>query len=149
MKDPYLKPVILGGLVIALLSMIFAPGIFIWAIIGGYVAVRLSNKNIKELISYIDTLILGILTGITGGTLLDIFSAFSFYSVENKRLLITTLEKSWPKEMYPKPDFYEAFPSIFLITCIMIIIISILFAIIGAFAGLYISKKKAAKKIEN
>ena len=44
MKDPFLKPVILGALLTALLSLIFALGIILWAIIGGYVAVRLAYK---------------------------------------------------------------------------------------------------------
>ena len=67
MKDPYLKPVIFSGLLITLLTIIFAPGIFLWAIVGGYVAVRISNKFTKETpqcgVSTTDALLVGLFSG--------------------------------------------------------------------------------------
>lgn len=141
MKDPYLKPVIFGGLLIAILSTIFSLGIFIWAAIGGYVTVRLANKITKEIISYLDGLLLGLLTGTVGGVCLDILTAFSFNDTSNKQLLIRTLEKSWPKDL-KLLDIKEALPSIFLITYVLIIIISVFFSLIGAFIGITISKQK-------
>lgn len=142
MKDPFLKPVILGGLFIALLSVIFAPGIFLWALIGGYITVRISSKITKEVFSLVDILLLGTLSGIIGGTCLDVITTLSFKTPENRHSLILTLEKNWPKDM-PVPNFNDILPSIFLTTCIFIVVISIVFAIIGAFIGRYISEKKA------
>lgn len=142
MKDPYLKPVIFGGLFIALLSVIFAPGIFLWALIGGYVTVRISSKITKEVFSLVDILLLGTFSGIIGGTCLDVITTLSFKTPENRHSLILTLEKNWPKDM-PVPNFNDILPSIFLTTCIFIVVISIVFAIIGAFIGKYISEKKA------
>lgn len=142
MKDPFLKPVVLGGLFITFLSVIFAPGIFLWALIGGYITVRLANKITKEALSYLDVLLLGLFSGVLGGGGLDVITTLSFKVPENRHLLIKTLEKNWPKDMNI-PNFNEILPSVFLTTCVFIILISVLFAVIGAFIGLYISRKKA------
>ena len=142
MKDPYLKPVIFGGLFISLLSVVFAPGIFLWALIGGYLTIRVANKITKEALSLIDILLLGTFSGTIGGTCLDVITTLSFKTPENRHSLILTLEKNWPKNI-AVPDFNEMLPSIFLTTCVFIIIISIVFAVIGAFIGRYISEKKA------
>lgn len=140
MKDPYLKPVIFGGLFITLLSIVFAPGIFLWASIGGYIAVRLANKITKEIIPIKDGLLMGLFSGIVGGTCLDILTFLSFKSSENQRLLIRNLEKNWPKEI-AIPDFKEILPTVFITTCIFIIIISIIFSILGGYIGSLISKR--------
>lgn len=146
MKDPYLKPVIFGGLVVAVLSLIFAPGIFLWAALGGYVAIRLSYKLTKEIISIWDGILIGTFSGLIGGACLDIFTIISFRDSDNKRSLIRALEKSWPKDI-PVPDLTEILPSLFITTCILIILISVIFSIIGAYLGTVITKKKASKKI--
>lgn len=145
MNDPFLKPVILGGLLISVLSIIFAPGIFLWAIVGGYITVRLSSKFTQETISKIDVLLLGLFSGIIGGTSLDMITALSFRSPENRQSLIRIIEKSWPKELSPISNLQELLPSLFFSTCIFIIFVTVLFSIVGAFIGLFISKK--AKKI--
>ena len=146
MKDPYLKPVIFGGLFIAILSIIFAPAIFIWSIVGGYITVRLSHKITKEVISYFDGLVLGMFTGIIGGACLDIFTIISFKDPENQRSLIRILEKNWRNDL-PIPNFQELLPSIFIVTCIFIIIVATAFAVLGAYIGTIISKK--SKPINN
>lgn len=141
MKDPFLKPVIFGGLFITLLSIIFAPGIFLWAAIGGYISVKLASKTTKEVISYTDGLLLGIFSGIIGGACLDILTVISFRVPENQRLLTKTLEKNWPKDMQLL-NFSEILPSILFTTCILIIFISVFFAVIGSLSGKILSKKK-------
>ena len=145
MKDPYLKPVIFGGLLITMLSVIFAPAIFLWAIIGGYVAVRIANKITKESISLIDSLFLGFFSGIIGGTSLDILTLLSFKSPDNQRLLIRTLEKNWPKEISSMPNFPEILPALFLTTSVFIIFITVLFAVIGSYGGVLISRRKKSR----
>lgn len=147
MKDPYLKPVIFGGLLITVLSMIFAPAIFLWSIIGGYITTRLSHKITKELISLKDGLLLGALSGLVGGSCLDILTVFSFNDAENQRLLIRTLEKNWPKDL-PLPDFKEMLPSLLITACIVIIIAALLFSVIGSYIGMVISNKKQDNKSE-
>ena len=146
-KDPYLKPVILGGLVITGLSLVFSIGIFLWAIVGGYITVRLANKITEKAVSIGDGLLLGLFSGVVGGSLLNVITVIAFQSPENQRLLINTLEKNWPKEMHPIPHFKELLPSLFITVCIFIIIISILFALIGACIGSMISRN--TKKIGN
>jgi len=111
MKDPYLKPVIFGGLFIILLSLVFALGIFLWAILGGYLAVRIAGKITKDTISIMDGILLGIFTGALGGCGLTVITTASFRDYDNQQLLIRTLEKNWPKEMYPIPGFKEMLPS--------------------------------------
>ncbi len=145
MKDPYLKPVIFGGLLITLLSVIFAPAIFLWAITGGYVAVRIANKITKEIIPMRDGLFLGLFSGIIGGTCLDILTLVSFRSADNQRMLLRTLEKNWPKEAGSAPNFPELFPALFLTTSIFVIVIAVLFAVIGAYGGVLISRRKNNK----
>ena len=142
MKDPYLKPVVFGGLLITILSVIFAPAIFLWAIIGGYVTVRIANKITKEIISVRDGLFLGLFSGIIGGTCLDILTLVSFRSNDNKQMLLRALEKNWPKEASQMPNFLELLPALFLITSIFAIIITILFAVIGGYSGVLISRRK-------
>ena len=144
MKDPYLKPVIFGGIFITLLSIIFAPGIFLWAGIGGYIAVRLANKITKEIIPVRDGLLMGLFSGIVGGSCLDILTLLSFKSPDNQRLLIRTLEKNWPKEI-AVPNFIEILPTVFITTCIFIIVISIIFGILGGYIGSVISKRTTKK----
>ena len=141
MKDPFLKPVILGGLTITFLSATFAPGICLWAIIGGYLTTKLAIKISKEVITLTDGLLLGIFTGIIGGTSLDVLTIFSFNSPENKRLLIDALKKNWPKDLQT-PNFNDILPVVFLTTCFFIIIISIIFALIGVYAGIFAHNKK-------
>ena len=147
MKDPYLKPVIFGGLLITILSIIFAPAIFLWAIIGGYITVRIANKITREIISIRDSLFLGLFSGIIGGTCLDILTLVSFRSPDNQRMLIRTLEKNWPKEVNQIPNFPELLPALFLTTSIFIIVITVLFAVIGSYGGVLISRRK--NKINN
>ena len=147
MKDPYLKPVIFGGIFITLLTVIFAPGIFLWAIVGGYITVRIAKKITKEIISILDGLLLGLFSGILGGTCIDLLAILSFKVPENQRILIRTLEKNWPKDM-AIPNFNELLPSIFLTTSIFVILITIIFATIGGYIGILISKKKE-KSTEN
>ena len=142
MKDPYLKPVIFGGLLITSLSIIFIPAIFLWAVIGGYVAVRLANKITKELMSTVDALFLGLFSGIIGGTCLDIFTFISFRSSDNQGLLIKTLEKNWPKEAAPMPNLVELLPALFLTTSIFVIIVTVMFSFVGAYAGILVSRRK-------
>ena len=142
MNDPYLKPVIFGGLLITMLSVIFAPAIFLWAIIGGYIAVRVANNIIKEIISVSDGIFLGLFSGIIGGTCIDILTLVSFRSSENQHMLIRTLEKNWPKEASPMPNLPEILPTLFLVTGIFVIIIAILFAVIGGYCGVLISRRK-------
>ncbi len=142
MKDPYLKPVIFGGLLITMLSVIFAPAIFLWAIIGGYVAVRIANKITKEIISIRDGLFLGLFSGIIGGTCLNILTLVSFRSTDNQQMLIRTLEKNWPKEASQMPNFLELLPALFLATSAFAIIITVLFAVIGGYSGVLISRRK-------
>lgn len=141
-KDPYLKPVILSGLFITFLSIIFAPGVFLWAAIGGYIAVRLSEKITKETINYTEGILLGAFSGLISGACLDILTLISFKSPENKRLLMKTLEKSWPQDTQLPTNLSDMLPSIFITTCIFIVIISVLFAILGSYIGILISKRK-------
>ena len=147
MKDPYLKPVIFGGLLIAMLSVVFIPAIFLWAIIGGYVAVRLANKITKVIISVSDAIFLGLFSGIIGGTCLDILTLLSFRSPDNQSILIRTLEKNWPKEATPMPNLTNLLPALFLTTCIFVILITVLFAVIGGYLGVLISRRR--NKINN
>ena len=142
MKDPYLKPVIFGGLLITMLSVIFAPAIFLWAIIGGYVTVRIANKITKEIVPIRDGIFLGLFSGIIGGACLDILTLISFKSSDNQRLLIRTLEKNWPKEMTQMPNLSELLPALFLTTSIFVIVITVLFAVIGGYGGVLISRCK-------
>lgn len=148
MKDPYLKPVILGGIFITLLSIIFAPGIFLWASIGGYITVRLAFKITKELITTKEGLLLGTMAGLIGGASLDIFTMISFKTSENQRILTRALERSLPKDFNPVLNINEILPSILLTTSVLIILISVLFALLGSYIGVLISKKgsKEARK---
>ena len=140
-KDPYLKPVIFGGLTTTLLSIIFAPGIFLWSIIGGYVAVRLTNKLTKEIVSTVDSLLLGLFSGIIGASCLNLVTVISFNNADNQRILIRTLEKNWPKDI-PIPEISNLLPKILLITSILIVIVAVLFSIIGSYIGLFLTKNK-------
>ncbi|MBI2995260.1 MAG: hypothetical protein HYY52_00920 [Candidatus Melainabacteria bacterium] len=144
MKDPYLKPVILGALLITLLSVIFAFGIILWAIVGGYVAVRLANKATKDIVSTFEGLFIGLLSGVLGGAFIDLLTVISFKGADNKLLLIRTLERSWPKDR-AVPNFTELLPSIFLTTSVIVIIITMFFSTIGGYIGLVISRKKKKK----
>lgn len=143
LKDPYLKPVIFGGLTTALLSVVFAPGIFIWSIVGGYVTSRLSHKLTKEIFPLIDCFLLGLFSGIVGATVINIVTVFSFQNPENRRILIKTLEKNWPRDMTPIPDFSEVLPTIFLATSILIVVITVIFSTIGSYIGLILNKRNA------
>lgn len=140
-KDPYLKPVLFGGLTTALLSIVFAPGIFLWSIIGGYVAVRLAYKLTKEIASTMDSLLLGLFSGIIGATCLNLATIISFNNTDNQRILIRTLEKNWPRDI-PIPELSDLLPKILLITSILVVIVAVLFSIIGSYVGLFLTKKK-------
>ncbi len=142
MKDPYLKPVILGGLLTTILSTIFAPAIFLWAIIGGYTSVRVANKLTKTIATTLDSVFLGLFSGIIGGTCLDIITFVSIKSPENKQLLIDTLVKNWPKNVPPIDDIQTLLPSLFITTSLLVIVITVVFSILGSLAGLLISNKK-------
>jgi len=113
----------------------------LWAIIGGYITVRLANKLTKEFVSLGDSLLLGISSGIVGGTCLNILTVLSFNDQENKRFLIATLKNNWPKD-HPIPDFSNNLASIFFITCIFIILVTIAFSVLGGYLALLISKRK-------
>ena len=141
MKDPYLKPVIFGGLFITILSIIFAPGIFLWASVGGYITVRIAFKVTKEAINHIEGILLGLFSGLIGGTLLDVLTLISFNAPENRRLIIRTLEKNWPKDVQ-LPNLTEMLPAVFTTTCIIIIAISIVFSILGSYIGILICQRK-------
>ncbi len=141
-KDPYLKPVIFGGLLTTLLSVIFAPGIFLWSIIGGYVTVRVSNRATGGIVSILDSLFLGLFSGILGGVCLDILTIVSFQSSESQRILIRTLKANWPKDTAPIPNFVDILPTLFLTTSILVVIITILFSIVGSYLGVLISRRK-------
>lgn len=145
-KDPYLKPVLFGGLFITILSLIFAPGIFLWAAIGGYITVRLATKITKEVLTIMEGLLLGVFSGILGGTCLDILTVISFKSPDNQRLLNRTLQKNWPSDLPLPANFNEILPSIFFTTCVFIFIISVIFAAVGGYVGLLISKRKSENK---
>ena len=146
-KDPFLKPVILSALLTVLLSLIFALGLILWAIIGGYVAVRLAYKTTKETISLIDCLLLGLFSGIVGATCLDMLTIVSFSSHDNQALLIRTMEKNWPKDIQA-PDFNTMLPSIFFTTCVIIFLITVASSVLGSYIGIFLSKKKDKRKIE-
>lgn len=146
MKDPYLKPVIFGGIIIAILSLIFAPGIVLWAALGGYIAVRLSYKSIKEIISIFDGILIGALSGLIGGGCLDVLTIITFKDPDNKGSLIRALERSWPKDL-SVPNLKEMLPSIFITTCILILLISVIFSIIGGYVGTFVTKKVTKKNI--
>jgi len=145
-KDPYFKPVILGGLTITFLSIVFAPGIFIWSVLGGYVAVRLSYKFTKEVVNLKESLLLGLFSGLVGSTCLNLMTAISFRSPENKRMLIQTLEKNWPQDVGALPNFAEMLPSVFFATCLILVVITIVFALIGSYIGLLLCRRSAKKK---
>ena len=105
MKDPFLKPVIFGGILIALLSVIFAPGIFLWAITGGYLTVKAASKALNDVVTFMDGLLLGVFSGILGGVCLDMLAVISFNTSENHRLLLKTLEMNWPKDIQQPLNF--------------------------------------------
>ncbi len=141
MKDPFLKPVILGALLTSVLSLIFALGVILWAIIGGYVAVRLAYKTTKEAITLVDGLLLGLFSGIIGATCLDMLTVLSFSSHDNQNMLIRTMEKNWPKDIQT-PDFHLMLPSIFFTTCAIIFLVTVISSVIGSYIGIILSKKK-------
>lgn len=141
MKDPYLKPVILGGMLIVILTIIFAPGIFIWAILGGYLSFNLAKKINKDSISLLECFLIGLFTGIIGGISLDLISAISFNSPESQKLLVDIIKTKWPSEL-PLPNIKEILPMVYALSSILILVISIIFSMIGSYVGLIISKKK-------
>ena len=144
MKDPYFKPVIFSGLLITVLSIVFAPAIFLWALVGGYLAVRLAIKTAKHsAISVPDGAFLGLFSGLIGGACLDIITVISFNSFENRRLLIKTLEKNWPHDVQPLTNnIAEMLPAILTTTCLLVVVISTIFAILGAILGVVISRRR-------
>ncbi len=141
MKDPYLKPVIFSGLLIVTLTLIFALGLILWAIIGGFLAVRIAYKTTKEIISTIDGLLLGLFSGLVGATCVDLLTIISFSSHDNRSLLIRTMEKNWPKDI-PIPDFNTILPSVFFTTCLIIFLITVCSSVLGSYIGIVISRKK-------
>ncbi len=142
MNDPYLKPVIFGGLLISILSVICPLGIFIWSGVGGYVAAKLVHRVTKELLLLTDSLLVGLFVGIVSGTSLDVLAIVSFSSDDNKQTLVRMLKKNWPKDVKPIPDLNEMLPAVFLTTSVFILLITILFSIIGSLVGMYIVNKK-------
>lgn len=142
LDDPYLKPIIFSGLFIALLSVVCPLGIFIWAAVGGYIGVKLAHKAIKEVLSLGDSLLIGLFSGIVSGTCLDVLAVISFLSQENKQTLLRMLKKNWPKDVKPMPDLNEILPTVFLTTSIFILLITVVFAVIGAAVGKYIIGRK-------
>ena len=145
-KDPFLKPVIFGGLIITMLSIIFAPAIFLWSVIGGFIAIRMVSKLSEEVASILDSVLVGLFTGVIGGTCINILAVLSFRDPENKRALIQTLEKNWPPDMTPMPNFAETLTSILFTTCLLIIGICVAFSILGSFIGYKVNMKKAAEE---
>jgi len=147
MKDPYLKPVIFGGLFITLLTIVFALGMFLWAIVGGYIAVRIATKTTKEIMTFTDSLLIGLLTGIVGSICIDLLMVTSFSSADNQKSLIRILEKNWPKDVQPVPNLSEILPTVFITSSILVLFIGIFFSVIGACIGLYITSKKTKQKV--
>ena len=147
MKDPYLKPVIFGGLFITLLAIIFPLGMFLWAIVGGYVAVRIAAKTTKEIIAFIDSVLIGVFAGVVGGVCIDLLMVVSFSSAENQKSLITMLEKNWPKDVQPVPNLIEILPKVFITTSIFILFICVLFSVIGGCIGMFVTNKKNKTKV--
>ena len=144
--DPYLKPVIIGGLFNTILSMIFAPGIFIWSALSGYIAVITAYNLTRKLIPTIDGVLIGVFTGIFGGTFLDVLTIISLKTPENQRLIIRTLEKNWPKELSIPANLNEILPSVFITTSILIILVSIICAVVGSCLGMMITRKKKERE---
>lgn len=142
MNDPYLKPIILGGLLISILSIICPLGAFIWSGIGGYIAIKLAHRTTKELLVLSDTLLIGLFAGIVSGISLDVLAVVSFLSDDNKETLLRMLKKNWPKDVKPMPDLNEILPTVFLTTSIFILLITIVFSIIGSLIGMSIVNKK-------
>lgn len=141
MKDPYLKPIVFSGLLITVLSLIFILGIFLWSIIGGYVAVRFASKITKELISFTDGILIGLFTGILGGTCLDLLTMISFYDGDSRQSLIRTLERNWPKDI-SMPDINQSLNTLLLFSCLIIVLISVTFSVLGSYIAVLMSKKK-------
>lgn len=141
MKDPYLKPIIFSGLLITVLSLIFVLGIFLWSIVGGYVAVRFASKITKELISFTDGILIGLFTGILGGTCLDLLTMISFYDQESRSSLIRTLERNWPKDI-SMLDMNQSLNTLLLLSCLFIVLISVIFSVLGSYIAVLMSKKK-------
>jgi MFS family permease len=147
MKDPYLKPVIFGGLFIALLTIVFALGLFLWAIVGGYVAVRIATKTTKEIMTFTDSVLIGLFTGIVGSVCIDLLMVISFSSVDNQKSLIRVLEKNWPKDVQPIPNLNEILPTVFITSSVLVIFIGIFFSVIGACIAMFITNKKNKKNV--
>lgn len=141
MKDPYLKPIVFSGLLITVLSLIFILGIFLWSIVGGYVAVRFASKITKELISFTDGILIGLFTGILGGTCLDLLTMISFYDGDSRQSLIRTLERNWPKDI-SMPDINQSLNTLLLLSCLIIVLISVTFSVLGSYIAVLMSKKK-------
>lgn len=141
-KDPYLKPVIFGGLIIAFLSMLLPPAIFVWSTAGGFIAHKLALKFSKEKITAFDCLLISTFSGVLGGACIDVITALSFRLPENQELLIKTIEKNWPASTPKIDNLSQLLPSIFITTCILIVIITIIFSILGGYLSFFLNKKK-------
>lgn len=146
MKDPYLKPIIFSGLLITVLSIICPLGVFIWSGVGGYLAVKLAQRVIKESLILTDSLLIGLFSGVVSGTSLDVLAVISFMSEDNKQTLLRMLKRNWPKDVKPVPDLNEILPTVFLTTSIFILLITVIFSIIGSLIGMYIVNKKNTNK---
>ena len=110
--------------------------------VGGYIAVRMSSKILNTSISNLDSTLIGLFSGLFGGACVNIIIVLSFNNSENKRGLISVLEKNWPLDMQPIPNFSEILPLILLSTCLVILIVTILFSIVGSLIAQVVYKKK-------
>ena len=144
-QDPYLKPVLISGLLIVFLSVLFSPAIFLWALIAGFLAVRLAQKKSKDLLPLMDAVLLGLFSGLVGGALLNLIIVFTFSSFDSQRLLVSMIEKNWPSDMVKVPNIQELIPSLLLFVSLLVFLISSLLSALGGLLGVVI-KNRANQK---
>lgn len=148
MKDPYFIPVILGGLIIPFLTLVFPISIFLWAGLGGYVAVRVSHKNTKQILSLLDSTLIGLFSGIVGGTATSIIFFMSSRDLDTKRLFMDILKQNWPPDLAMPANVSELFPMVIITSSLLILLICIVFSIVGALIGYKINKKQNNKPVK-
>ena len=134
-KDPYLKPVLVSGLLIVFLSVLCSPAIFLWALIAGFLAVRLAQKVSKDMVSLLDAVLLGLFSGLVGGALLNLIIVFTFSSFESQRLLVSMIEKNWPNDITQMPNVQELIPTLLLFISLLVFIISSVLSALGGLLG--------------
>ena len=144
-QDPYLKPVLISGLLIVFLSVLFSPAIFLWALIAGFLADRLAQKKSKDLLPLMDAVLLGLFSGLVGGALLNLIIVFTFSSFDSQRLLVSMIEKNWPSDMVKVPNIQELIPSLLLFVSLLVFLISSLLSALGGLLGVVI-KNRANQK---